>query len=147
MQSTTIPALVIRRTLNASPQRVYEAWTQPELAKQFMCPEDVTIADCSFDVRVGGAYRIVMRKPDGEELVVRGVYRDVQPNRRLEMNWTWEEDRPEDEQDTQLVLEFAPHGTGTELTLTQTQFSKAESRTNHEGGWNSILDKMETLPA
>lgn len=146
MQSTIIPALVIRRTLKASPQRVYEAWTQPDLAKQFMCPEDVTIPEATFDVRVGGAYRIVMKKPDGEELVVRGIYRDVQPGKRLEMNWTWEEDRPEDEQDTLLVLEFAPHGTGTELTLTQTQFLKAESRTNHEGGWNSILDKMETLP-
>lgn len=147
MQSTTIPALVIRRVLNAPPQRVYQAWTQPELAKQFMCPEDVTIPEASFDVRVGGGYRIVMKKPDGEELVVRGTYRDVQPNKRLEMNWTWEEDRPEDEQDTLLVIEFAPHGSGTELTLTQSQFSKAESRTNHEGGWNSILDKMEKLPA
>lgn len=146
MQSTIIPALVIRRTLKASPQRVYEAWTQPDLAKQFMCPEDVTIPEATFDVRVGGAYRIVMKKSDGEELVVRGTYRDVQPAKRLEMSWSWEEDRPEDEQETLLVLEFAPHGTGTELTLTQTQFSKAESRTNHEGGWNSILDKMETLP-
>lgn len=144
MQST-IPALVIRRILNAPPQRVYEAWTQPSLATEFICPQDVTVDDVSLDVRVGGAYHIAMRVTNGEVWTVRGVYRDVQPGKRLSMTWTWDEENAADEQETLLTIELAPHGTGTELTLTHERFSSEESRSNHEHGWNSMLDKMESL--
>ncbi len=144
MQST-IPALVIRRILNAPPQRVYEAWTNPQLAQQFLCPGDTRIAEISLDVRAGGAYRIVMQKPDGELLPVRGVYQEVLPGKRLSMTWRWEEDEPEDEYDTLLSIDFAPHGNGTELTLTHERFAREESRNNHEHGWNLILDNMEKL--
>lgn len=142
---TTIPALVIRRILNASPQRVYEAWTQPNLATDFICPPEVTVADVSLDVRVGGAYHIAMRREDGEVWTVRGVYQDVQPGKRLSMTWKWDEENPADEQETLLTIDLAPHGGGTELTLTHERFTSEESRGNHEHGWNSLLDKMETL--
>lgn len=145
MQSTTVPALVLRRVYRAAPERVYQAWTDPALAKQFLCPFDVTIPEISFDVRKGGAYHIVMLKADGERLVVRGVYRDVQPARRLSMTWKWEEDDPKDEHETLLTVDFKPADGGTELTLTHEQFATAESRSNHEGGWTSILEKLEKL--
>lgn len=142
---TTIPALVIRRILNASPQRVYEAWTQPRLATEFICPEDITVDEVSLDVRVGGSYHIAMRRPDGEVWTVRGVYQDVQPGKRLAMTWKWDEEHPADEQETLLTIELTPHGRGTELTLTHERFTSEESRGNHEHGWNSMLDKMEKL--
>lgn len=145
MNTTTVPALVIHRMFSASPERVYEAWTQPELAKQFMCPEGVTIGDMSMDVRVGGTYRIVMKNPAHEDYVAYGTYREVQPARRLSMTWTWEEDTKEEEHETLLTVEFAPHGSGTELTLTHEQLASEQSRTNHQGGWNTMLDKMEQL--
>jgi uncharacterized protein YndB with AHSA1/START domain len=144
MQST-IPALVIRRILNAPPERVYQAWTNTSLATEFLCPQEVTVADVALDVRVGGAYHIAMRKSDGEVWTVRGVYRDVQPNRRLSMTWKWDEENPADEQETLLTIDLAPHGSGTELTLTHERFASEESRNNHEHGWNSLLDKMEKL--
>jgi uncharacterized protein YndB with AHSA1/START domain len=145
MRSTTVPALVMRRVYRAAPQLVYEAWTKPELAKQFLCPDGVTIPDITMDVRVGGAYQIVMQKEDGERLTVRGTYRDVQPARRLQMTWKWDEDDPKDAYDTILTIEFAPADGGTELTLTHVGFPKEENRTNHEHGWTSILDNLERL--
>ncbi len=144
MQST-IPALVIRRTYSASPQRLYQAWTDPELATQFLCPDGVTIAGVAFDVRVGGAYHIDMRHADGDVWTVRGVYREVQPARRLSMTWTWTEDKPDEEHETLLTVEFAPHGSGTELTLTHERLASDESRSGHERGWTSILDRMQGL--
>lgn len=144
MQST-IPAILIRRVLNASPDRVYRAWTDPSLATDFLCPEDVTVAGVAFDVRVGGAYHIAMRLESGEVWTVRGVYREVQPGKRLSMTWKWDEDNPADEQETLLTIDLAAHGSGTELTLTHERFTSEESRNNHEHGWNSMLDKMEAL--
>ncbi len=145
MQSTSVPTLLIRRTLDAPPQRVYDAWTQSELAQRFMCPGDMTVPEVEMDVRVGGAYRIVMQKPDGERYVARGVYREVRPAARLAMTWTWEEDTPEEEHETLLTVDFAPHGAGTELTLTHENLRNAESRTAHEEGWSSMLDKFTAL--
>lgn len=78
-------------------------------------------------------------------LVVRGTYREVQPGKRLSMTWRWEEDTPQEEYDTLLTLDFAAHGTGTELTLTHEQFATDQSRTNHEGGWTTVMDRMEKL--
>jgi glutathione S-transferase len=145
MQSSVIPAIVIRRVLGAPPERVYQAWTDPQLATQFLCPADVSVADVAFDVRVGGAYHIAMRVSNGEIWTVRGVYREVRPNSRLSMTWKWDDDDPSAEQETLLTIELAPHDGGTELTLTHEQFKSEESRNNHEQGWNSMLDKMETL--
>jgi|SRR5579884_2046764 uncharacterized protein YndB with AHSA1/START domain/predicted enzyme related to lactoylglutathione lyase len=142
---TTLPALVIRRILPASPERVYQAWTKPSLATEFICPEGVTVEHVALDVRVGGAYHIAMRVSNGEVWTVRGVYQDVQPGKRLSMTWKWDEDDPADEQETLLTLDFAPHGRGTELTLTHERFASEESRSSHEQGWNSMLDKMQAL--
>ena len=145
MQSTVVPALVIRRTYAASPQRVYEAWTDPELAKQFLCPAGMTTGDVQLDVRTGGAYRIEMLKPDGEPYVAYGVYREVVPASRLSMTWQWQEENPADEHESLLTLEFRPHNGGTELILTHERLASLESRAGHEHGWTSMLGKFDGL--
>lgn len=145
MQSSVIPAVVIRRFLSASPRRVYQAWTDPELATQFLCPSEVTVADVAFDVRIGGAYHIAMRRSDGDVWTVRGVYQEVHPYSRLSMTWKWDEEDPSQEQETLLTIALASHGGGTELTLTHERFTSEESRSNHEYGWNSMLEKMQAL--
>ena len=145
MISAPVPTLVIRRILNAPPERVYQAWTDPQIAAQFLRPDDIVMPEVEMDVRVGGLYHIVMQKPDGERLVARGTYREVRPAAHLSMSWKWDEDIPQEEHETLLTLDFAPHGTGTEFTLTHEKLASVQSRTNHQGGWNSILDKMEQL--
>jgi uncharacterized protein YndB with AHSA1/START domain len=145
MQSPVIPAIYIRRVLSAPPGRVFQAWTDPTLAVQFLCPADVSVESAAFDVRAGGAYHIAMRVSNGEVWTVRGVYREVRRNSRLSMTWKWDEDDPSAEHETLLTIDLAPHGSGTELTLTHEYFASEESRNNHEEGWNSMLDKMEAL--
>lgn len=139
---TTVPALVIRRTYDAKPERVFEAWTTPELAKQFLGPNDVGAEEVTMDVRDGGSYSIVMKQPDGQRWIVGGEYREVRPPRRLQMTWRWKEDDPRDERDTLLTLEFNPHSGGTELILTHEQFASEESRASHAHGWEAILDQL-----
>lgn len=142
MQTTTVPALVISRTLKAPPARVYEAWTDPQLARRFLCPNDITVGDATFDVRAGGRYRIAMINPDGETYVAHGTYREVVPERKLVMTWEWEEDDPRRVHQSLLTVEFAPHADGTELTLTHENLANLESRERHGEGWNAILEKM-----
>ncbi len=105
-------------------------------------PEGFTVPEVEQDPRVGGTYRMTMQQPDGERIVVYGVFREIRPPERVSYTWRWEEDTPEDEVETLVTVEFHDRGEETELVLTHEQFASEESRAGHEGGWNSALDKL-----
>lgn len=141
-QLSAVPALVLRRVYDAPRERVFEAWTDPHLAAQFLGPFGVR-AEVEMDPHVGGTYRIIMNLESGEKMLVRGAYKEVRRPSKLVMTWRWGEDRPEDEYDTLLTIELFEHSGGTELVLTHEQFATEQSRTNHENGWTSIMRKLE----
>jgi uncharacterized protein YndB with AHSA1/START domain len=143
--TSTVPALVLRRTYKAPRERVYEAWTNPELFRAWMCPPEHVVEEASVDARPGGRYRIVFRSDGGEKLAVGGVFSEARKPERLVCTWRWEEDDPADEHDTHLTIELIERGGETELVLTQEHFRNDESRTGHEHGWSPSLDKLGTI--
>ena len=75
--------LVLTRLIDAPRSKLFRAWTDPELLKQWFVPRPWTVARAEVDVRPGGANLIVMRSPEGQEFPNRGVYLEVVPDRRL----------------------------------------------------------------
>src|SRR5258708_4661143 len=75
--------LVLTRMIDAPPAKVFRAWTEPELQKQWFAPSPWTISKAETDVRPGGSTLIVMRSPEGAEFPNRGVYLEVVKNQRL----------------------------------------------------------------
>lgn len=142
MISSTAPSLLIRRTFDAAPQRVYQAFADHDRLLQFICPPSAQVVESEADVRNGGTYRFVLKMEDGELWTLRGEYREVSPPNRLSMTWIWVEDDPKDEQNTLLTIECNAAGAGTELVLRHELFVREESRDNHEHGWNACLDKI-----
>jgi len=138
----TTPRLVIRRKLTAPRDRVWAAWTEPEQMRQWAGPGEITVPEVEQDARVGGSYRIVMLKPDGERSPVRGVFREIRKPERVSYTWIWEEDSPEQETETLVTVEFHDLGNETEVVLTQEGFASDESRDGHQEGWNGALDKL-----
>lgn len=138
-----VPAAVLRRTFNAPRERVYAAWTTPEIATKFLGPGDVTAENVRMDVRPGGTFSITNIMPDGEKLVAEGTYRDVRPPELLSMTWRWLEDDPADEHESFLTLQFNAVEGGTELVLTHEHLASLESRERHTAGWSAILDQFE----
>ena len=63
--------------------RLFEAWTKPEHLRQWWGCEESTLILCEIDLRVGGAWQMVMRMPDASEHPFRGVYREIVRNERL----------------------------------------------------------------
>ena len=53
--------LSIRRRMPATREVVFEAWTDPQGIREWMCPGDTVSAEAKLDLRVGGSYRIVMK--------------------------------------------------------------------------------------
>src|SRR6187401_2931071 len=80
--------LVVTRTFNAPARIVFEAWTRPDLFRQWWLPKSMgmSLRSCEMDVRVGGQYRLEF-EPDGVAFF--GTYREVTPPSRLV--WTNEE--------------------------------------------------------
>jgi uncharacterized protein YndB with AHSA1/START domain len=74
---------VISRTFDAPRELVWKAWTEPQRMAQWWGPNCFTNPVCDLDVRPGGAYRIVMRSPDGVDYPLKGIYRDVVPPKLL----------------------------------------------------------------
>jgi len=83
--------LVVMRTFNAPARIVFEAWTTPELFKQWWVPKSMGmhLRSCEMDVRVGGKYRLVFGLDDSNPAEFFGTYVEVSPHSRLA--WTNEE--------------------------------------------------------
>src|SRR6476620_9864979 len=83
--------VVVTRTFNAPARIVFEAWTRPELFKQWWVPKSMAmfLRSCELDVRVGGRYRLVFGRDASNTAEFFGTYMEVTPPSRLV--WTNEE--------------------------------------------------------
>ena len=75
--------LTITRIIDAPPEKVFKAWTDPVLLKQWFVPKPWTVASVEIDVRPGGSCNIVMRSPEGQEFPNPGVYLEVIANKKI----------------------------------------------------------------
>lgn len=75
--------LVLTREIDAPREKIFRAWTDPELLKQWFAPLPYTTPVAELDVRVGGSNLIVMRGPDGNEFPNRGVYLEIVENEKI----------------------------------------------------------------
>ena len=91
VERTSERELVVTRTFNAPARLVFEAWTNPELFKQWWVPKsmDMFLRSCEMDVRVGGSYRLVFGHDASQPAEFFGRYLEVTPPTRLV--WTNDE--------------------------------------------------------
>lgn len=135
-------SLQVTRMVKAKRPRVFEAWTNPELMHLWFAPGTMTVPSASADLRVGGAYRVVM-KGDGEVThVVSGVYEEIVPNELLRFTWGW---LGGDEEQSLVTVEFKDAVDGTEVILTHERLSTEESRNKHQHGWIGCLQNLAVL--
>jgi uncharacterized protein YndB with AHSA1/START domain len=134
------PILTLKRRLNAPPEKVYAAWTEPKKIVRWFGPDAGPVKLASADVRVGGRYAVEFNAEDGEQHHVSGVYREVVPNEKLVFSWAW---RTMPERESLVTVLIKPEGTGSLLTLIHEQFFDEPARDRHAKGWSGCLDKLE----
>ena len=71
--------ILMTRVFQAPRHLVYEAFTKPELLKQWFGPHGWSLVVCEVDLRVGGSYRFVLEGPDGRRMGMSGEYRELAP--------------------------------------------------------------------
>src|SRR6059058_2751197 len=74
--------IVLTRVFDAPRHLVFEAFSKPELLKRWFGPRGWSLVVCEVDLRVGGGFRFVLRGPDGRDLGMRGVYKELTPPER-----------------------------------------------------------------
>jgi uncharacterized protein YndB with AHSA1/START domain len=144
--------LVLARIIDASPDKLYRAWTQPELLKQWFAPLPYTTPVAELDVRPGGATMIVMRAPDGTDLPNPGVFLEVVENERLVFTnaytKAWE---PSDKPFMTVVLTFEDLGGRTRYTALVRHWSvadrEAHERMGFHQGWSQCADQLAAVVA
>ncbi len=85
-----VPTIRIVRDFDAPPDRVYRAWTDPELVVRWMGPNSTEMKIDSWEAETGGKYRYTMLQ-DGEEVAAFfGSFHEARPSERLVWTFTWE---------------------------------------------------------
>jgi uncharacterized protein YndB with AHSA1/START domain len=140
--------LRVERLLDAPPERVFAAWTDPAVLRRWWAAEPGwTTPEATTDVRVGGRYRLSMQDTHGSVRTVAGEYLEVDPPRRLVYTWAWEPhaDDAQPGEPTIVTVEFVPEGSSTRVVLEQRTFRDAAQRDMHEHGWRGCLDNLDRV--
>lgn len=143
MDTTTNQTLRIERTFQAPAERVFDAFTNPEVMRRWFHAEhhwETTEAEA--DVRVGGAVRVVMLNTDkDEEYGGGGVYTEIDRPRRLVFTWLWD-DNPTS---TLIEIEFDEADGATAVRFTHSGLWDDEAVRSHEDGWTRCFENLDRV--
>ena len=131
--------LVMTRTFAAAPEAVFDAWMVRDEWQAWVGPEGLNCEVPQMEPRVGGAYRIIMRRTDGQTMPVAGVFKLIERPTHFAFTWGWEND-PGRQSLITITLKAVPGGT--EMTFRQEGLGTSENRDNHERGWSSAFNKL-----
>ncbi|GAB4223615.1 MAG: SRPBCC domain-containing protein [Kiloniellaceae bacterium] len=137
--------LVITRELAAPRALVFKVWSQPEHLVRWWGPKGFTLPDCTVEFHAGGAFRCLMRSPEGSDHRMHGVYREIVEPERISFTWGWvdpEGQRGHETLVTVLLDEAGRAGERTKLTLHQALFESVTARDSHNGGWSESMDRL-----
>ncbi len=142
----TLKPVRLSRTLHASRQRVFTAWSSADAVKRWFAPAGFTIAEARVELRVGGPFEVLMRSPDGEEHWARGVVKEVLPFERLAIDFAVEEPNGRALFRAFTEVDFSDTLGGTRLDVTQSYTvldpAAAWMAEGAPQGWGQTLDKL-----
>ncbi len=132
----TVDTQVLEReiTIKAKPETIFPYLTDPKKLERWFPNEATT------DVRVGGAYRLIMVKKD---YVAVGKYLEVKPPTKLVFTWGWEgDDSPTPAGSSTVEITLTAVGSDTLVKLTHRGLGSDESRASHGEGWAKYLQRL-----
>jgi uncharacterized protein YndB with AHSA1/START domain len=144
-------AVRVERTLRAPPERVFRAFLDPDLIKQWMTPGDFAIDRVSVDPKVGGRIVISHSLKGVSYGGFEGEFVKIVPHRELVYRWAFVGTEPEkgEYHDTLVTVTLRPvPGRKTKVTVVHERLGDLRRRAPEihaqvSGGWNSSLDKLE----
>jgi|SRR6185437_7998763 len=141
--------LIVRRTIRATPERLFSAWTDPAQLRSWWGPAQVECPIAEVDLRVGGRYRLANQFPDGSVWWVGGIFETVAPPNLLVYSWELSAGTiqpggtpPPEQAVERVTVRFEPRGDATEVVVTHERIADPAARDSHEQGWLGCLDGL-----
>ena len=145
--TVTLPTddqILITREFDAPRHLVYRAWTTPELIKRWWAGRRGTVTSVEIDLRVGGAWRYVMRANPGFEVAFHGEYHEIVPDERLVLTEVFE-GAPGVEASVQTVTFTEVNGRTTLRMLSQAPSKEVRDAVIGSGMETGMQEQMEIL--
>jgi uncharacterized protein YndB with AHSA1/START domain len=138
--------VVVTRQFDAPRAMVFDALTQPDLLRRWYGPEGWSLDVCDIDLKVGGKWRFVVRRPDGKAIGQKGVYQEVVRPERIVHTESWEDWDPGE---TLVTVVLTEEGGKTTLT-TNMRFPSREVRdvivkNGLDKNLNQTYDKLDEI--
>jgi uncharacterized protein YndB with AHSA1/START domain len=132
--------LKVTRLVAASPERAFDAWLDPKVARRFLFATPTgEMVRADIDARVGGRFAFVDRRPEHGDVLHEGAYEVIERPRRLVFTFAVPQFDPGQ---TRVAVDFAEAPGGCQVTLTHTDVLPAyEEQTKH--GWGMILEGLD----
>jgi uncharacterized protein YndB with AHSA1/START domain len=143
--------LFLTRVIDAPPEKIYQAWTDPRLMEQWFCPRPWKVEVIESDVRAGGSSKMIMRGPEGQEFPNDGIYLEAIPNERLvftdAFTSAWE---PSNKPFMVAEVNFEDIGGGKTKYSARVRHWSVEDREAHEKmgfheGWSQVAEQLAEL--
>lgn len=143
--------VVLTRVFDAPRTLLWKAWTDPKMLAQWFGPRGFTSSVPELDVRVGGALRIVMHGPDGNDYPMKGVFREVIAPKRLVFTNIAIDAQGNHLLEGETAVTFSEKDGKTTLMLETHAVGRVPIATTMlagmEAGWTQSIDKLEELAA
>lgn len=131
------------RFIRAPREKVFDAFTDEALLRQWHCPRGMSVVHCRCEPRAGGEWQLGMQARDGTRLALGGAYREVTRPERLVYTWAWQgENSPMAGVQTLVEVDFVARDGGTELRLRHSGFPAPAASEAHAVGWRSTLNRL-----
>jgi uncharacterized protein YndB with AHSA1/START domain len=155
----SIGDLVIERLFDAPREKVWKAWTDPELLKRWWGPEGFTAPFIQLDLRVGGKCLYCMRSPDGKDYWSTGTFREIVPPSRFVVTDSFADEHgnvvpatyygmsSEFPRELLITVTLEDQGGQTKMTLVHTGMPGGEDRDMAKAGWSQSFDKLAAVLA
>jgi len=151
LATVTLPSdreIVITRVFNAPAQLVFEAMTKPEHVRRWWGLRGSTMSVCDIDLRVGGAWRYVLREEDGNEVGFHGTYREIEAPNRVVSTEVFEGFPDAESVNTVTLTEEDGKTTFTNRILHQNrEYRDGHLNSGMEPGMQQTFDRLEELLA
>lgn len=129
--------LVVRRTIDAGAEELFDAWLDPQALSEWMLPEGVSAISPMVDARVGGKYKLIMTTGSGD-VPHDGVYLTI--DRPHTLAFTWNSPYTYGIE-TKVTVEFRAAAAGTEVVLTH-ELLPAKEVEGHRRGWTEAIANL-----
>jgi uncharacterized protein YndB with AHSA1/START domain len=137
--------LTVSRVIATTPEKLFDAFTKPDILLKWWGPEGANVGDHELDIRVGGRWRTALENTMGGTFVCSGIYKAIERPRHISFTWAWLQENGERGHETLVDVSFEKVERGTKLTVVQKTFENNAQRDLHSQGWSSTFNKLERL--